>query len=325
MRKDKPGDSTDYGFGALEAEVAKLAKTPDSPEAYRTFHRAIEALRPRFNQTVAAQAERQLVFFALGPLARHAGEPPAEQLEALALTVWPMAFHEMPADGETAWQFAERLCSRPLASDCKHLVPEAWPLALATLAIRRVNSRAREAYTSCQRCEGDKSYTDALERYSELSIQAGSAWTGAKRRASPEAWPRAGDHAAAWTKPAVLLSLGTDGEARIDDEAVDEGLWRQEISRRRSGAEVLGVHLRPTDDVRTLRSVARAAGAAGYDEIALMSRLPSFPWTPREYRIAVQAGRGPKLAARDEDTIAVLVRALDVAAGDVAAGQALRL
>jgi hypothetical protein len=89
--------------------------------------------------------------------------------------------------------------------------------------------------------------------------------------------------------------------------------------------DVLGVHLRPTDDVRTLRGVLRAAAVAGYGEVALMTRAPGFPWTPREYRIAVDAGKGRRLAARDEDTIAVLVRALDVAAAGQAQGHALRL
>ncbi len=306
-------ESTDYGLGELAAAVQTAGKARESEKAYAEFRLTVEALRPKFNQTVADQAERELVFMALGPLAAHASRSAPEQLEALALTVWPVALRVEPNKGETAWKFIERACGKELATECKHVVPDFWPQALSALVWRRLKSRAREALGRCASCAVDETYTRAMERYNEQALRAITEWTKVEKRASPEQWPRAGDNAALWSQP-VELALAADGRACIDGAPIDEP-WRDAIAGRRGAAEVLGVHLRSTDDVRTLRDVLRAASSAGYREIALVTRSGAYPWERREYRISAgKAGRG--LTVRDADTIQVLVRALDVASQD---------
>jgi hypothetical protein len=306
-------DSTDYGLADLTAAVGVLAKTPESPDAYRAFHLAVETLRPRFNQTVADIAERQAVFLALGPLAKHAHESPLRQMETLATTVWPAALHVEPTASETVWRYAERVCGKQLATECKHTLPEYWPHVLGSLVWRRLLSRAREAYAHCRPCQADESYRVAMERFEEMSLRASTQWSDVRKRSSPEAWPRAGTSAAAW-EGALVLSLDLSGNARIDDVPAPEEGWREAIRARRGSGRVLGLHLRAGDHVRTLRGVLRAATAAGYPEVSLLARDATYPFARREYRLAASGGRGPRVVARDEDTIQVLIRALEVAA-----------
>ena len=47
------------------------------------------ALRPAMDHAVGEEAELKLVVLALGPIQSVAGKPIPEQVEALALTVWP--------------------------------------------------------------------------------------------------------------------------------------------------------------------------------------------------------------------------------------------
>jgi hypothetical protein len=312
-------NSTDYGLADLTAAVGVLAKTPESPDAYRTFHVAVETLRPRFNQTVADIAERQVVFLALGPLTKHAHEPPVRQMETLATTVWPAALHVEPTAGETASRYAERVCGDKLATECKHTLPEYWPHVLGSLVWRRLLSRAREAYAHCRPCQSDESYRLAMERFEEMSVRASTQWSDVRKRSSPEAWPRAGTFAAPW-QGALVLSLDLSGNARIDDVPAREEGWREAIRARRGSGRVLGLHLRAGDHVRTLRGVLRAAAAAGYSEVSLLARDAAYPFAKREYRLAADGRRGSRVEARDEDTIQVLIRALEVAVASAPKG-----
>ena len=289
------------------------------PEAFRAFHVQIEAARETFNETVASIAERHTVFLAIGPLEAAAAEPYEAQMQKLALTVWPTALRVEPLDSETPMRYLARLCETDLASECKHIVPEYWPVEIATLVWRRLQSRAKEAYLRCRACRGDDSYEKTLERYEENTTRANSDLASARKRYSPRHWPRGGEHASPWTDPPVL-HLGSDGAARFLDEEVGDGRWREAIGVRRGDAQVLGLHLRPTATVRSLRSVLKDAAAAGYSEVALMVREPVFPWAALEYRIAtVRQRRLRTVDSRDADTLQVLVRALDTTAKQFAA------
>ena len=77
---------------------------------------------------------------------------------------------------------------------------------------------------------------------------------------------------------------------------------------------MLGVQISPEANVGALRSLAEAAAAAGYQELALLARGAAFPWPWREYRLAI--GKVPRdrvpLVVRESDTIQMLVQALDV-------------
>ncbi|HWN69532.1 MAG TPA: hypothetical protein VNM90_17945, partial [Haliangium sp.] len=199
----------------LLAAVDRFAKSSRTAADYRALAGDVERLRPHFNQVVAGEAERNLVFLALEPLDAHYDAAPEEQLEALALTVWPTALGESPMPGEDAWTYSERLCAGPLSENCKQIVPEHRALILSQLVWARLRERARNALHECKGCVGDERYSDAVSRYEardgELSARAGEI----KRRAHPKHWPIAGEHAAPWSRPPVVTVRG-DGTARLE-------------------------------------------------------------------------------------------------------------
>lgn len=312
-----PQDSTDYGRADLMAAIDTMSRTPSSAEAFRKFHLTVEGARGRFNETIAALAERHIVFAALGPLEAVASASPDLRMNKLALTVWPTAFHVEPEKDELPMQYLQRLCSDELAGECKHVVPEAWAVRLSTLAWRRLQSRARDAYVRCRQCKNTESYESALERYDENTTRANSELASERKRTSPSGWPRSGEHASEYAG-APILSITNDGAARFRGEEIAGGKWREAIRIQRGDQQVLGVHLRPTASVHTLRGILRDAAKAGYTEIALVVRRPSFPWTLVEYRISTSRRGRTNVDSRDEDTIQVLVRALDATTKRVA-------
>jgi hypothetical protein len=304
-----------YGRHALRAAVEKFRATPRSPEAYRALAVEIERLRPSFNQDVADEAERSLVFLALGPMAAQLERPVEEQMLALALTVWPSALHVEPKPGESAGQYLERACAGPLAADCKYVVPEYWPLILSHRVWRRFKDRARDAYSSCRRCAQEPSYASLLEQYDQHESALARRASDEKGRADRKAWPEGGPNAREWSG-APVLDLLTD-PPQLSGEPI-EGDWRARVGSSRrggpgAGQDVLGLHLRPSAEVRHLRDVLRVAAAAGYREIALQARRRAYPYALVEYRLATR-GAGRAVPARDVDTIQFLVRTLDASA-----------
>jgi hypothetical protein len=306
----------DYGLSAVTQAASEMAATPDSPAAYRKMALRIEELRPRFDERVADHAELELAFLAIGPLRSQLANPPEAQLAALATTVWPTALRHEPLAGESASAYLGRLCSGPLASECKYIVPEAWPVVMSAKVWRRMKLRAREAYGDCAGCLRDPSYAGVLEDYDRHDTDWQRRATLLGDQVEPGFWPRAGEHAAPWSG-APLLELGVDtvslaGVSLADDE------WRQELKRRRGTERVLGIHLRPRLEVRILRSALRDAARAGWSEVALQVRHPSYPFSLLEYRLSLKP-RGPRSMIRDVDTVQILVQSLDVAAGRLAA------
>jgi hypothetical protein len=305
-------DSTgDYGRIELEAAVAKLRRAPAEAASYRAFAVVVDSLRAQFNEGVTAQAERQLAFLALEPMAAQLEQPLPDQMAALALTVWPTALGVEPAEGETVQSYLERICSGPLAGDCKYVVPEHWPPVLSNLVWDRMKVRARETYSECRMCAQDPTYQDLLKRYDRYQARVSAERAKIGDRVERAAWPEAGDHGAPWSG-VPLLDLVADPRRFAGDEIA--GDWGDRIASRPDRAKVLGLHLRPRTEVRHVRSVVLAAARAGYQAIALQAREPSFPYQLREYRLATGASRGPSVDLRDVDSVQMLVRAVDAAA-----------
>jgi hypothetical protein len=303
----------EYGKTALEAAVAAFREDPTSTASYRAFVVEVNRLASAFNQPVADTAERHLAFLALEPMAAQFDKPPAEQLEALALTVWPTAFHVEPKAGESARAYLERVCAGPMATECKYIVPEEWPVVLSAMVWRRMKMRARESYSACRLCKQDKSYPAMLEKFDQFDnrVQAERAKVG--DRADRDAWPEAGDAMAPWTAP-PLLDLVADPFEFVGEEF--DGDWQDRIRARPKGAEVLGLHVRPRTEVRHVRAVLRGAARAGYRAVALQVRSRTYPYPLGEYRLATgrQRGRLETVDIRDVDTVQILTRALDAAA-----------
>jgi len=314
VRKQDDEAPADYGRTALLAAANKVASAPRSPSAYREFAVQVERLRLGFDKTVAETADLHLIFLALGPLEALYERPYQEQLEKLATTVWPTALGVQPRPGESPDQYLERICAAELAAQCKHAVPDEWPLLLTTLVWNWLRDRAEVAYTQCETCLGKSGYKKALETFEkrddELSRRAGDI----QDRAHPKHWPSAGPNARPFSD-APLLSRKLDGEARLRGTELRAGSYAQVLTEARGSGEVLGLCLHPKDRVRTLRPILEDAGKAGYREVALLVRKREYPYEKREYRLAVGGkARGQRVGVRDIDTIQVLVQALDVAA-----------
>jgi hypothetical protein len=318
--KDRTGD---YGRHELRAAVEKLRANSRSPDAYRAFAVEVARLRPTFNQDVADEAERNLVFLALDPMVAQLERPLDEQLRTLALTVWPSALHVEPKSGENPRQYLQRACSDGLAAECKYIVPEYWPLILSQEVWRRFKNRARDAFGQCRPCAQEPSYAALLETYDKHDAEFTRRANAEEDRADRDAWPEAGPNARAWSG-AVVLDLLAD-PVQLAGESV-EGDWRQRVRGLRRGpigGDVLGVHLKPRAEVRHLRDVLRAAAAAGYPEIAIQARRREYPYELVEYRLATR-GAGRAIEVRDIDTIQFLVRTLDTDA-EKSGGRAQRL
>jgi hypothetical protein len=302
--------SVDYGHADLMAAVSELAASPNDPVEFRKLAARIDELTPMFNQRVADEAEVQLAFLAAGPLAAAMPLSPDEQLAALATTVWPTAFRVAPEAGETPRQYLERVCTGAMAPECKHMVPEAWSVALAAKVWRRMKLRAREVYATCFSCQRDPSYQAVLEVYDRFDPewQARVALLG--DAIEPSFWPRAGATAAPWTS-APLLELGKATVSFRGEELADTE-WRGAIVDLRGDHDVLGVHLRPRQESRLLHALMPDAARAGYHELALQVREAGYPYPLREYRLAVS--KNATLPVRDVDSVQVLVQALEARA-----------
>lgn len=310
---DQSEDTTgDYGKLELEKGVAAFQKQPTSPQAYRTIAFEVQRLDPVFNQPVRDIAERQLAFLSLEPMAAQIDKSGDEQIDALALTVWPTAFNVEPNPGETARAYLERVCSGPLATECKYVVPESWPTVLSAMVWRRMKMRAREAYSQCRLCKQDTSYPAMLEKFDQYDNRMQAARAQLGDRADRDAWPEAGSNMLPWSD-APVLDLVADPFAWNGEKF--DGDWQERIVGRPKGADVLGLHVRPRTEVRHVRAVVAAAGRAGYRAVSLQVRARTYPYPLGEYRIATSrsGGRTESVDIRDVDTVQILARALDAA------------
>ncbi len=307
--KDRTGD---YGRQALHAAVEKFRAAPRSPDAYRALAVEIERLRPAFNKDASDEAERHLVFLALGPMAALFDRPLGEQQNILAVTVWPTALRLEPKPGETARQYLERACADKIAAECKYVVPEYWPLVLSQRVWRRFKNRARDAYGNCRPCAQDPSYAALLEDYDQHDSVLTRLARESEKLVERSAWPEAGANADDWSA-APVLDLVPDPPTLAGEPVAGHWADRLRANHVRPGGPVLGLHLRPRSEVRHLRAVLRAAAAAGYRTVALQARRSDFPYNLAEYRL-VTRGAGHPVEARDVDSIQFLVRSLDAAA-----------
>lgn len=314
-REDKTGE---YGKQALEQAVSTLRQTPASPQAYRAFALEVEKLRPAFNAPTGDAAERYLAFLSLEPMAAQLAQPVDKQVEVLALTVWPTALHLEPQTNEAPRAYVQRACNGVLAGDCKYVVPEHWGSVLLPLVWRRMKVRAREAYVDCRVCAEHPSYKEILERFDQVDTELGRKRSHVGSRVERSAWPEAGPSAAPWSG-VTLLDLVAD-PPEVGGESVD-GDWAARLREVRGTATVLGLHVKPRAEVRLVRAVLRDAAGLGYRAIALQVRQHDFPYALAEYRISTRGGGAAITDSRDIDSVQVLVRGLDAAAGRALAGK----
>lgn len=312
--RPQPAGSS-YGGKELMDAVHGFASGERSPERFRDMAAAIDALRPRFDESTAEDAERHLVIMALAPLRAYVDEPLDVQFEALATTVWPVALEVMPAPGDKPAAYAERICRDTLIMECKHVVPEARPLVLSALVWARLAARAREIVYACKGCRDSDGFIQVVRDYERFARDVDKRRYDAEAVSTPDRWPRAGDKAAPWSEMPLVV-VQPEGEATLDGQPILPGAWHSDLGRARKRSNVLGIHLVPTARVHDLRAILRDAGQAGFHQVALQARAPAYPYPLLEYRIITGGGKRDSrlVRVRDVDTMQVLVQALDALA-----------
>src|SRR5687767_7581339 len=178
------------------------------------------------------EAELKMLVLALAPVQSVSPKPMSEQVEELALTVWPTLLGQViaadkilinrdprwlefsPKQGEAAREYLQRLCGTVLATECKQVVPEYQGAAVAAFAIRRATERVRNAISNCLTCDSDPGWKEAVRTWESLDRLANGTIHEIERKASPDNWPIAG--AAAQTGAQVVEASEIWREAEIN-------------------------------------------------------------------------------------------------------------
>ena len=316
----------DHNRAALLAAARQFGVAGHTPKAFAELSRSVLTLRVGMDETVAEEAELLMVMLALEALADVPGA--ATGADPPILTVWPIglapritapvpgrpladAWSEyMPGPEEDAARYAMRLCGEQLARGCGHVVPEGQAPVVAAIAIGRFTARARAAVANCLTC-GTPAWAKRVADWEALDSAAVAYVEPSRRRMATSQWTVAGPGA---SDPAVgpTLEIEDDGAMTVNGEPVGAAAIEPLLAavRREAKATVLRVHLPPTASTERLRVALAQAGAAGYAQIALLARVPRYPWTLVAYPIAT----GSTLPVRDADPVQVLARVYDVRA-----------
>jgi len=322
-------EQADYNHGALRAAVDEFVKAGRTSDAYVDLSRTVLKLRPGMDRSVAEEAELKLVVLALGPAQAVAAKPMPEQVEALALTVWPaLLAPRIEADeiavkrdaqssaiyakpGEKVGDYLRRLCGGPLAGDCRQIVPEYQGHVLAALAARRATERVRNAVADCMMCSAEPGWADAVRAWEALDRQANGWIHEIQTRGAPANWPIAGNS----SEPHPGLP---EAEVTATGEIVIGGQRYGAVTRIDALRELrflhgddggIALHLRPELTLAQVRAVLSDTRKSGASRIAVVARAPEYPWERRVYWIA--EGTGVNTDLRPTDSLQLLLHTMD--------------
>ena len=330
----EPQSKADYNHAKLLAAVDAFIAAKRTPVAYAQLAAQVAALRPGMDATVAAEAERRLVVLALPPVVGLQDRPMTEQVAALALTVWPTllappieadvllrvrdpkAVEIPPKPGEDPDGYILRLCQHPLATDCKHAVPELQGNIVAALAIRRATERARIAVSDCLECSSesaDPGWRQAVASWEGLDRATAETITGIEAKAAPDNWPVAG--AASDDDPQLPeAELTLRGDIVVDGHGYGPNRQRIEVLRELRGTgDVIALHFHPDQTLAQVRAVLVDARKAGVARVAVIARESAYPYRRRAYWVA--DGTGLRANLRSTDSLQLLLHAIDEVAG----------
>ncbi len=323
-------DVADYGASELVAAVDTFVKEGRTPAAFSSLATTILALRPTMDRAVGEQAELKLVVLALGPVEALSSKPLAEQVEALALTVWPAllappiaydailiqrdptAVELLPRKTETVAKYLERLCGGPLASECKQVVPEHQGAIIAALATRRATERARNAIASCLMCGNESGWHEAIRGWEAQDRMRNGTVHDLERKADPANWPTAGNAAEA---PPALPEAEIDsiGAVVIGGQRY-QGTDRVEAFRALRGEQAaIALHLRPDLSLAQVKALVLDAKQSGAAKVAVVARLPVYPWERRVYWLSDSGTT--RAGLRLTDSLQLLLHTVDHVAG----------
>lgn len=330
---NRNAEHADYNHAALRGAVDTFVKANRTPDAYAELSRTVLALRPGMDRAVAEEAELKLVVLALGPIQSVSAKPMPDQVEALALTVWPTllappieadaivvkrdarASELIPKPGETAADYLRRLCGGPLAGDCKQVVPEYQGHVIAALAMRRATERARNAVASCVMCSAEPGWHEAVRSWEALDRMANGWIHEIERKASPDNWPTAGSSSELDPK-LPEAELTARGEVVIGGQrygAATRVDALRELRFLHGGDGGIMLHLRPELTLAQVRAILADTRQSGAKRIAVIARAPHYPWERRVYWIAEGAGVDTDL--RPTDSLQLLLHTMDHIAG----------
>ncbi len=329
----KGDPSTDYNEHGLQKAIDEFVANGRSAPAFADLAKNVLALRAGMDRTVADQAELKLLVLALPPMQSEQSKPMAEQVETLALTVWPTllvpaieadevmikrdpkSVRLQPQSGEDARSYLQRLCGGPLAGDCKQIVPEYQGEVVAAIATHRAMERVRNAVASCVMCGAEPAWHEAVRAWESLDRLAATAAQDLQRRADPDNWPIAGSAAETGTAMADPTALWREAEINAIGEVVIGGQHytgeaRIEALRDlRSDSDTIALHLRPEVSLAQVKGIIADAKKSGAVKVAVVARAPQYPWERRVYWIS-DGGR-TRVNLRPTDSLQLLLHTID--------------
>jgi hypothetical protein len=326
----RQGESADYNHAALLVAVDKYVAGGRTPEAYAELSQTAFALRSGMDRSVAKEAELKLMVLALAPVQSVYAKPMSDQVDALALTVWPTlvapvfeadellvkrdptAGGMMPKPGEDPHAYILRLCGGPLASDCKQVVPELQGAVISSIAMRRATERVRNAVSDCVMCGADAGWHEAVRAWEALDRMANSSVNQIKRRADPDNWPIAGS-AAELDLNLPEAEINETGEIVIGGQRYASSQRISALRDLRGDSATIALHLRPEMSLAQVRALLGDVRRSGATRVAVVARAPRYPWDRKVYWIA--DGTGTQTGLRPTDSLQLLLHAVDAVAG----------
>jgi hypothetical protein len=332
-----PETDADYNHSELQQAVDKFVTAGRTPEAYQQFAKTVLSLRGGMDHTVAREAELRLVVLALGPVTQVKKLTMPEQVEALALTVWPTllqpTFEEdavlikrdpkaallQPLADEDPRSYLQRLCGGVLAGECKQVVPELQGALVSALATRRAMERVRNAVAECQACAAEPGWHDAVRDWEELDRAQHGTLFEIERRGDPDNWPIAGNAAQDGAKIDDPTALWREAEINAIGEVVINGqryFGEQRIAalrELRGDSETIALHLRPELTLAQVKGILADAKKAGATKVAVVARASEYPWERRIYWLS-EAG-STRVGLRPSDSLQLLLHTIDHVAG----------
>jgi len=323
------GENADYNHGALLVAVDKFVAGGRTPDAYAELSQTAFELRSGMDHSVAKEAELKLMVLALAPVQSVYAKPMPDQVDALALTVWPtllapvleaddlLVKHDpktgamMPKPGEDPHAYILRLCGGLLASDCKQVVPELQGAVIASIATRRATERVRNAVSDCVMCGADPGWHEAVRAWEALDRMANSSINEVERRADPDNWPIAGS--AAELDPSLPeAEINETGEIVIGGQRYSSTQRVSALRDLRGDSATIALHLRPEISLAQVRALLGDARKSGATRVAVVARAPRYPWDRKVYWIA--DGTGMHTGLRSTDSLQLLLHAVDAVA-----------
>jgi hypothetical protein len=326
----RQGESNDYNQGAMLTAVDKFVASGRTADAYAELSQTAFQLRAGMDRTVAQETELKLMVLALVPVQAVQAKPIADQVEALALTVWPTllapvfeaddllvkrdphAATMFPKPGDAPRDYLIRLCGGPLASECKQVVPEHQGTIISAMATRRATERVRNAVSDCLMCSADRGWHEAVRTWESFDRMSNTSVHDVERRASPDNWPVAGS--AAEADPGLPEAEINDvGEVVIGGQRYGAGQRVAALRDLRRDSPAIALHLRPEMSLAQVRVLLGDVRKSGATRVAVVARSAHYPWDRKIYWIA--EGTGTRADLRPTDSLQLLLHAVDHIAG----------